>query len=553
MKRIASFVFAFCLVGFYSKAQITSTFDTDADGWTFLNSTTSVPVVYSATGGNPSGFVKATYSSNTSIAIQNWIAPSKFLGNHLLRSLGMNLKFDLQQSQVGTTGGFDVRIESGLAYIYFVLPTKPAVAPAWSSYTLTLDETTAWKYSAGNVTATREQIISVLRNVTSIEIRGTYTNNAVYTSGLDNVLLDQRTLTPAPVATLLSATSGKPGDVITISGSGFNATPSANIVSFGTLASTKAVVQSATTNQLQVVVPVGASYGPITITNIVTGLTSKTAIPFNPVFDGGGRIVPASFLNKFTISTIFREGFFVGDIDGDGWEDFGVGNNDADDAIDIYRNLGLGGNLSAASFDTKVSVSIPQLGGSGTNGAGLWFADLDGDGKLDAVSSNSTTAFNASFMTLRNISTPGSITFETPEYWTSASDETPISLIADLDGDGRPEIMGGEGAICGCVRTDFWFNQNISTPGNIEFGPASGLYNNSVINGFGGAQIGDLNGDGKGDLMVSHQGGSRFTVLQNTSVPGTPSFLNSFTFDTDRTMRKKDVNIEGKKERIWRK
>lgn len=553
MKRLALFIFIVSFIAFPSYAQISSTFDTDADGWAFLNTATSVPVVYSSTGGNPLGFVKATYSSNTGIAIQNWIAPSKFLGNQLARSLGMTFKFDLQQSQAGTVGGFDVRIENGSAFIYFVLPTKPAVAPVWSSYTLTLDETTAWKYSAGNVTATRDQIISILRNVTSIEIRGTYATNAAYTSGLDNVILDQRTLTPAPAATSLSATAGKPGDVITISGSGFNATPSANSVSFGTLASTKAVVQSATTNQLQVVVPVGASYGPITITNTVTGLTSKTATPFNPVFDGGGRIVPASFMNKFTISTIFREGFFVGDIDGDGWEDFGVANNDTDDAIDIYRNLGLGGNLSAASFDTKVSVSIPQLGGSGTNGAGLWFADLDGDGKLDAVSSNSTTAFNASFITLRNISTPGSIAFETPEYWTSASDETPISLIADLDGDGRPEIMGGESAICGCVRTDFWFNQNISTPGNIEFGPASGLYNNTVINGFGGAQIGDLNGDGKGDLMVSHQGGSRFTVLQNTSVPGVPSFLNSFTFDTDRTMRITDVNLDGKNDLIWRK
>ncbi|MBI3219418.1 MAG: VCBS repeat-containing protein [Bacteroidetes bacterium] len=553
MKRLSSFVFIVSVIVFPSYSQISSTFDTDADGWTFLNTSTSVPLAYSSTGGNPGGFVSATYSSNTGVTIQNWIAPSKFLGNQLARALGMTLKFDLQQSQAGATGGFDVRIENGSSFIYFVLPAKPAVAPAWSSYTLTLDETTAWKYSAGNVTATRDQIISILRNVTSIEIRGTYATNAAYTSGLDNVFLDQRILTPAPVATSLSATSGKPGDVIIITGSGFNTTPSANRVSFGTLASTSAVVQSATINQLQVVVPVGASYGPITITNTVTGLSSKAATPFNPVFDGGGRIVPASFRDKFTISTIAREGFFVGDMDGDGWEDFAVANNNADDVIDIYRNLGLGGNLSAASFDTKVSVAIPQLGGSGTNGAGLWFADLDGDGMLDAVSSNATSAISAAFVTLRNISTPGNLAFEAPEYWAGGSDETPINLIADLDGDGRPELMGGESAICGCVRTDFWFNQNISTPGNIEFGSASGLYNNSVINGFGGAQIGDLNGDGKGDLLVGHQVGNRFTVLQNTSVLGVPSFLNSFTFDTDRTMRVVDVNLDGKNDLVWRK
>lgn len=550
------FSLSFILLAFTGSAQISSTFDTDADGWTFFNTATSVPVVYSSTGGNPSGFVKATYSSNTGIAIQNWIAPSKFLGNQLARSLGMTFKFDLQQSQAGTVGGFDVRIENGSAFIYFVLPTKPAVSPAWSSYTLTLDENTAWKYSAGNVTATRDQIISILRNVTSIEIRGTYATNATYTSGLDNVILDQRTLTPAPAATSLSATSGKPGDVITISGSGFNATPSANNVSFGTLASTKAVVQSATTNQLQVVVPVSASYGPITITNTVTGLTSKTATPFNPVFDGGGRIVPASFRDKFAIATISIEGWFVGDFDGDGWEDFAVANNNTDDIIDIYRNLGVGSNLSTASFDTKISVPIPQLGGSGTNGAGLWFADLDGDGKLDAVSSNSTSAFNSAFITLRNISTPGSIAFEAPEYWSGVTDETPINLIADLDGDGRPEILAGEGSGGSSSIGFFWASQNISTPGNIEFGAPIFPLSAAVPNGFAGATSGDLNGDGKTELIVSHNFGDQFTVLQNTSVPGQPTFQNSFTIVTgqyNRSMRVVDVNLDGKNDLVWKK
>ncbi len=553
------FVLLLGFVSFFTNAQVSSTFETDADGWTFLNTSTSVPVAYSSTGGNPGGFASVTYSSNTATTTQNWIAPSKFLGNLLVKSFGMNLKFDMQQSLAGTnsnTNG-DIRIESGSTILVFSLPTKPAVIPAWSSYSITLDETTPWRMgSTDGALATRAQIKSVMSNVTSIEIRGTYATNASYVSGLDNVVLEQRTLTPAPFATSLSTTSGKPGDVITISGSGFNATPSANSVSFGTLASTKAVVQSATTNQLQVVVPVGALYGPITITNTVTGLTSKTATPFNPVFDGGGRIVPASFMNKFTISTIFREGFFVGDIDGDGWEDFGVANNDTDDAIDIYRNSGLGGNLSAASFDAKVSVSIPQLGGSGTNGAGLWFADLDGDGLLDAVSSNSTSAFNSAFITLRNISTPGSIAFEAPEYWSGVTDETPINLITDLDGDGRPEILAGEGSGGSSSIGFFWANQNISTPGNIEFGAPIFPLSAAVPNGFAGATSGDLNGDGKTELIVSHNFGDQFTVLQNTSVPGQPTFQNSFTIVTgqyNRSMRVVDVNLDGKNDLVWKK
>ena len=109
----------------------------------------------------------------------------------MVRSLGLNLKFDLQQSQAGTTSGYDVRIENGSAFINFTLPVKPAVAPAWSSYSLSLDENTAWKYNGGAPNATRAQIKFILTNVTSIEIREAYAingsdfdltpaNNAVY-------------------------------------------------------------------------------------------------------------------------------------------------------------------------------------------------------------------------------------------------------------------------------------------------------------------------------------------------------------------------------------
>lgn len=538
------------LIAFNAHAQITSTFDTDADGWTFSNNGTPVTVNHNASNGNPAGYAAtAPYSANATATSQGWFAPAKFLGTHVARSYGMNLHFDMQQAFVGTasSGQGDVRIRtSGSFVIVYSLPVKPAVAPAWSSYTIKLDETGGWRIgSTGGALATKNDVQRALSNIETIEIRGTYLTIANNLVGLDNVILEQKTLGIAPVVTTLSATSGKPGDIITITGTGFNTTPTNNSVSFGIYTEVKGQVQSATATQLTVVVPPGATYGPITITNLVTGLTIKTNSHFNPLFDGGGRIIPASFKPKFDISTILIEAVSAADIDGDGWIDLAVTNDFADRVIDIYRNLGTGGTLSPASFDVKVSVAYT---GVSSNGTGLWFADLDGDGKLDAVTSTSSGGIGR-YVTFRNTSTPGNISFEAPEYWMGGTDETPIALVADLDDDGRPDFVSGEGAIPGAM----WFNQNISSPGNIEFGSYVGPVGLSVVNGFSGANAGDLNGDGKPELVVSNAQGGAIDILQNTSTPGSPLFIETFQIAVShRAILIADMNLDGKNDLIYK-
>ena len=109
--RYAKFIFALLLMTVLAEgqAQISSTFESDDDGWTF-----SSPHTYNATGGNPGGYISATYSSSTNASAQYWIAPAKFRGNHVVKSIDMSLSFDLQQSESGTAsfGSGDVRIES---------------------------------------------------------------------------------------------------------------------------------------------------------------------------------------------------------------------------------------------------------------------------------------------------------------------------------------------------------------------------------------------------------------------------------------------------------
>src|SRR5205085_673688 len=90
----------------------------------------------------------------------------------------------------------------------------------------------------------------------------------------------------APTVTGFSPPAGPVGTSISITGSGFSATPADNIVYFG---ATKAVVSAATTTSMTVTVPIGATYQPISVqTYELTGFSYK---PFLPTFTGGNGIV----------------------------------------------------------------------------------------------------------------------------------------------------------------------------------------------------------------------------------------------------------------------
>jgi gliding motility-associated-like protein len=542
MKTLFStLLFTLCIT---AQAQITSTFDSDADGWTFLNSTVTLNPNHSTSGGNPAGFISATYSSNISLSTQNWIAPAKFLGSQILRSMDMNLRFDLQQSQAGTSSNVngDVRIESGSTIIVYSLPTKPAVAPLWSSYSLKLDETQGWR--VGSTTgpfATRTQIIAILSNITAIEIRGTYASNAAYTSGIDNVILEQRTLSPSPTIASFAPTSGEPGTVLTITGTNFDTTPTSNEVYFGSIAGT---ITSASATQLSVTIPIGASHGPITVINKTTGTSKRSEKPFNPTFTEGGRIIPASFKPRFDIllgTTPGNDlnGLVTADLDGDGWNDLLV-TESLPATVSIFRNLGSGGNLSAASFAPKI-----LLASSGA-GNGLFTFDLDGDGKLDVVSTNAS-----SFTTYRNTSTPGNLSFEPVELWPN-----PIvgitSDVVDVDGDGRLDLIGQH--YNGSVAGDFWIALNISSPGNIEFGASITYFGGSLLDAGSGVTSGDLDNDGKPDLIVRHWFGGNFSIIKNNSMPGNISLDTPirFTIGSYGNINIADFNGDGKNDIAWK-
>ena len=83
----------------------------------------------------------------------------------------------------------------------------------------------------------------------------------------------------APVISSFSPVNAKPGDIVNITGTGFNSNPAGNIVFFG---ATHATVATASSNVLTVTAPSGPKYFPISVLNRSNNLVAYNN-SFNPV------------------------------------------------------------------------------------------------------------------------------------------------------------------------------------------------------------------------------------------------------------------------------
>jgi alpha-tubulin suppressor-like RCC1 family protein len=328
------------------------------------------------------------------------------------------------------------------------------------------------------------------------------------------------TSTAVPVISSFAPATGASGTVVTISGNSFSPTPASNIVYFGAV---QANVLTASTNSLTVTVPVSATFAPITVT--VNGLTAWSGQMFEPTFTGDGSSVSStSFAPSFNLPAAGPGSCVIADLDGDGKPDIAfvdAGNQ----SVSIYQNISTNGALlSAASFAPRVDLPFPA--GTGNNAYRLRAVDLDGDGKLDLIACE---AGGSNVTIFHNISVPGSLTtnsFE-PAFDLPTGNDCRFAAAADLDGDGRPDIV----ALNYGDKTISLF-KNIGSPGILN----SNSFAQPVILACPGGPyevaIADLDGDGKPDLAVTDADTSTLSIFQNTMTPGTIT-VNSFALWID--------------------
>lgn len=314
---------------------------------------------------------------------------------------------------------------------------------------------------------------------------------------------------PPPVITSFSPASGPVGTVVTITGNNFDPMPANNIVYFG---DTRASITAASIGQLTCTVPMGASHKPIFVLNNTTHLSAQSFKPFITTFaDSGAYFTGKNFTQAFTSYYPNNTGIKCAtsaDMDNDGKTDIvatlSVWNQDT---LVIYRNT-----TDQGSFSFADRLTVGPLMSVLSRGIIHTF-DLDGDGLQDILGATNT----ADISVYRNTSVPGNISFAAPML-VPTNPGTQEVTASDLDGDGKPDLVAtgitGNSAVS-VVR-------NTSSPGNISFAPTI----NYPVNTSNGVAVGDIDNDGKNDIVVLSQVNATYAVsfFKNSSTPGNISF-----------------------------
>jgi Laminin B (Domain IV)/PEP-CTERM motif len=186
MKKLFITALVGVLFAFPAKANLISTFDASAEGWSALDPTSDYTSTWQSSSGNPGGYLRGAEDDPLG-GTGYFYAPASWLGNWSAYA-GGNITYDLKVFE-GTDyfNDLDVIISNGATSVSWNPNINP-VGDGWLTFSVQL---TAANFSGGD-------LASVLSNVTSFAIRGEFINGAE-AEGLDNVLVATGAMgTPEP-------------------------------------------------------------------------------------------------------------------------------------------------------------------------------------------------------------------------------------------------------------------------------------------------------------------------------------------------------------------